>query len=130
MQIAFDTNILVRLFAQDDKKQLRVVQSLLKKYAGSKAVFISIATITELYWVLRTQYNYGKEDLIDVLEDLLNTEEFVIQHDLELRNVLVKMRDGITFFDALIGAFAQHQDVQTITFDKKLAKTTGFMLAE
>ena len=50
--ISIDTNILVRLFTNDDKKQARFAEQLIE----NNAIYIAKSVLLETEWVLRYTY--------------------------------------------------------------------------
>ena len=68
-----DTNVLVRLVAQDDEAQAQAMDRLLAKYArNGDLLFVPITVVLELEWVLRSRLGQSKAQFIEVLSALLS----------------------------------------------------------
>jgi len=77
--IGIDTNILVRFFTKDDAVQSARAKEFLKTLSPASPGFVSLICLIELVWVLRSQYGLGKAQLVDRLEQLLNSPELVLE---------------------------------------------------
>ena len=75
--IGIDTNILVRVFIDDDPAQVRAVRKLVAQ-AETGQLFISIIVIVEFVWTLQAAFKVQKRDLIGALEGVLTRSEFVV----------------------------------------------------
>jgi len=127
MKIAVDTNILVRLVTHDDAELFRKVSKLVTKHS-TKEIFVSYGTILELSYVLFKCYEWSKEDVADAVEQVLNADEFLVEHEMPLRLALAKFRKGFTFFDSAIGEVGAIKNLKTYTLDKKLKKNASFVV--
>ena len=58
--IGIDTNILVRAYLEDDKKQAEEAKNFLLQNTQENLLFISSYAILEFAWVLKTK-NYSSE---------------------------------------------------------------------
>ena len=67
--IGIDTNLLVRLFTNDDVKQARYAEKLIE----NNIVFISKSVLLETEWVLRYTYELGPDIILKAFEGLLVT---------------------------------------------------------
>lgn len=78
--IAIDTNVPVRFLTQDDPDQTRRVQ---RCFAAAKdrdeSLFLNHIVLCECVRVLSYSYGFPKAALVDVLERLLVTKQFVIE---------------------------------------------------
>ena len=67
-----DTNVLVRLVAQDDPLQAQAVDRLFARHAKkSEMLMVPITVVLELEWVLRGYCKSPPEDVLTVLTHLL-----------------------------------------------------------
>ena len=73
-----DTNILVRYFAKDDLEQGSKAALLLRNLTRESPGYVSLVTLIELVWVLRSRYRMSKGELIRHLELLLDSPELVL----------------------------------------------------
>ncbi len=118
-----DTNVLVRYLVGDDAKQARRAAACIRAIVASgKGCFISCIVLCELVWVLEAAYDYEKIEIVNVLEKLLITKQFVIENKDIVRQAIhdYKAGDG-DIADYLIGIFNQDKGCDiTYTFDRAL----------
>ena len=114
--IAFDTNLLVRLAAADDAKQLATVRRLIAK----ESVFISRTVMLETEWVLRSRYKIGRTQLHAFFVALLETDDVVVENATEIARALDWFLQGADFADALHLAICG--DALMHTFDQDFCK--------
>jgi len=128
--IGIDTNILVRFFAQDDLLQAQVAESFLAKLKPESQGFISLVTLAEFTWVLRTKCGLAKTMIISCLEHLLDSPELVVEAQEIVAEALgTYSRSRAQFADCLIersGCFAGC--AETVTFDKDASRFAGMRL--
>lgn len=127
-----DTNILPRFLTADDPVQTQQVDSLFAaaEQAGER-FFISAVALCELSWTLRGRpYHLDRDQIVAVLERILDTGIFEIQHRDLVRRALGDYRDGrADFADYLLGQECRDAGcADTVTFDRKLSGAAGFSL--
>ncbi|MCW5735429.1 MAG: hypothetical protein KIS73_14950 [Enhydrobacter sp.] len=66
---AVDTNLVVRLFAQDDAEQVKAARQAL----ASDTVFIPKSVILEFEWVMRGVYRQSAAAIASAIETILAT---------------------------------------------------------
>ncbi len=121
--LGVDTNILVRFFTRDEKRQFEQASRLVGS-AGDGELFIGPVVLVELTWILRSAYRYERTVILDLLDDLLEFREFTIGDRELVQRALDDVRThGGDFADALI-ALLNGRDgcMHTVTFDKKAAR--------
>ena len=129
--IGFDTKILVRYLAQDDPIQspraTRIVDHL---FTEDHPGFISLVTIAETVWALRSIYRMPDDAVATAIEQLLQADTLFIQNEREVFTAMMALRTGeASFPDALIGALGAWAGcTTTLTFDKKAARLSSFRL--
>lgn len=120
---AVDTNVLVRLLARDDPKQLAAVEGFVQ--AGA---WISHLVLMEAVWVLDSVYNVKPEQIALGVEMLLDHKDLVVQ-DADVVNAAVaqyRKRPKLGFSDCLILEVARKAGhVPLGTFDRELGKLQG-----
>jgi predicted nucleic-acid-binding protein len=130
--IGVDINILVRYFTQDDREQAIVVEKIVDKYAGiANSIFINNIVICELIWVLERGYKYSKDNIGQVIKQILSTEEFAFENQELLWMALNQyIHNILDFSDALIGEINRLAGcAETLTFDNGATKANNFRLA-
>ena len=71
---AVDTNVLVRVLARDDPKQVRVADDFVA--AGA---WVSLLALAEAMWVLTTVYERDAAEIGASVEQLLNHKDLILQ---------------------------------------------------
>ncbi len=128
--IGIDTNILVRFLAQDDTEQSRRADILLQTLSPQEPGFVSLVSLVELIWVMRSRYQVSKSELIQSLQGLLNSPELVIESQPAVAQAIHRFGAAKTdFTDCLIERSGHSAGCrETVTFDVNAAKTAGMKL--
>ena len=114
-----DTNILVRFLTKDDLEQGSRAASFMRTLAPGAPGFVSLVSLIELVWVLRSRYRLSKAELIQRLERMVNSPELMIESHTTVASALLRFTHfKVDFADCLIersGAAAGCGE--TVTFD-------------
>ena len=127
--IAFDTNVLLRVYVNDDELQCAAVKrQLARAEAAGESVFIANPVLCELIWILQTRYAVDRKGCLAVLESLVRHPMFRFESPRVFSKAVDRYREGRgDFADYLIRETAAAQQVETLhTFDKALLKEDGF----
>lgn len=127
MVISLDTNVVVRIFVDDPEcpQQSHQVRQIVGQY---KTVYLTQVVQIETVWVLSRSYDFSRADITRVLENLLNNQAFRLENKHIFAAALqLYQRSNIDFSDALILQNSIQQDLQLLSFDKKLQKQRGVM---
>lgn len=120
---AVDTNVLVRLIARDDRKQVESAEEFV-----SKGAWVSHLVLAETSWVLDSVFELESEQIALAVEMLLNHECLTIQ-DAEVVGIALenfRKRPAVSFSDNLIVEIARKSGHLPLgTFDRDLAKLEG-----
>ncbi len=131
---ALDTNILVRWLVNDDAPQCTRVSGLLAAtVANGERLFVTIAVMLELEWVLRSRYGFNPSVVTTALDALLSTAELEFQDGPALEQALwfFKQAGSPDFADCLhvaLTAKAGHEPF--LTFDRRAANLAGAVLLD
>jgi predicted nucleic-acid-binding protein len=129
--IGIDTNILVRIIANDDPDQSgRAKRLFMDAAAGGSPLFINDAVLCEAFWVLRSAYRIAPMIIADAFQRLADTKGTVFENETRVRAVILtcKEREG-DFADLLIGEINREAGCSaTYTFDRKAARLAHFQL--
>jgi predicted nucleic-acid-binding protein len=128
---ALDTNVLVRYIVQDDLVQLAAAQRLIHRCVSEKlSLFVPVTVTLELEWVLRSGFEFSKEEVIRALSDLFSAAELSFESERALEVALNLYRDRTAdFADCVhIALSAQAGEQPLWTFDKNAAKVLGAQL--
>ena len=127
--IAFDTNVLLRLLLNDDKRQARQAQVLIDRAVeASDRVLIPDIVLCELEWVLDSAYALPRSRIIETFQRLLDAKEFAFMSPRSFSRALDEYKNGkADFSDYLIGHSASWAGATTtFTFDRVLLQSNGF----
>jgi len=123
--IGLDTNVLVRYLADDDPVQSpRAVRFIERSLTRDEPGFVSLATILETVWVLKSLYRRSREEVATDIEMVLAADTLEVQNEQEVYRAVLALRSGAgTFEDALIGSLGTWRGcTATLTFDAKAAR--------
>jgi predicted nucleic-acid-binding protein len=125
--IGLDTNLLVRMFVEDDPGEARRARRLVSNSA-ERGLFISDLVLCELAWVLVFTYGFRKTELVRAMESLLAAERFQFEDASRFARALSACAEGRGgFADYLIREHAQEAGCDTVaTFDKDIQNEPGF----
>ncbi len=122
--IALDTNILLRLVLQDDKKQAEVVARFLHRISEDSPAYISLIVLVELVWVLQKHSRFSRKSISLAVGKILETREFLVEHeDIILDSFNDTDFSKVDIADWLIWISGQKAGcIYTVTFDQVAAK--------
>lgn len=127
--IALDTNVIVRLLVDDDPRQAKEAERLIRD-ARERGIdcFISDPVLCEIEWVLESCYRASRADILAAMRDLLGQEGFLFEDRQVIRRSIEAYQGSkADFSDHLIGAKAQARGATvTYTFDRDLRHAEGF----
>lgn len=109
---AVDTNVLVRLFVQDDPAQNVAAQRII----ASGPIFIPKTVIIEFEWVLRSVYAQSQAAIAVAIDDLVASADVEIEDATAVVRAVAWFKRGMDLADALHLASSGHVD-GFMTFD-------------
>ncbi|MBZ0094832.1 MAG: type II toxin-antitoxin system VapC family toxin [Sulfuricella sp.] len=115
--LAVDTNLVVRLLANDDTVQTRRAAALF----ASEQIFISKTVLLESEWVLRFSYELPPKVILQALRNIIGLPNVMVEQQREIAEALDGFEQGLDFADALHLASSRRAG-RFATFDKKLIK--------
>ena len=95
--IHLDTNVLVRIFTNDDKKQAQKALAILKE----NDVFVAQTVLLEAEWVMRFAYKLKPLNIINSFNKLLSLSNVTVEGYAEVFLALDHHEKGMDFADAL-----------------------------
>lgn len=128
--IGLDTNVVVRLFVDDDMKQAHAARSFVaSRCSHEHPGYVSRVSLCELVWVLESVLGYRRVAIVGVVERLLATSDILVEDDAVARTALTTFKTtNVDFADALVGeSNVAHGCTATATFDRKAARIEGFV---
>src|SRR5580658_6276898 len=114
---AVDTNIVVRIFVNDDEKQAAAARSIFE----SGPVWIAKTVLLETAWVLRRYYKYEQSAIVEALASLPELEHVHIEDEDSVGTALSLMSHGIDIADAMHLA-STPAGSRFATFDRDLVR--------
>ena len=126
-----DTNVLVRYFAQDEPKQAAAARRLIEtRLTRENPGHVNVVTLVETCWVLKRLYAAGREEVAQVVENLLAAPNVVVERRAVVRKALQNHAASASgFSDCLIAQLNLDAGcANTLTFDRAAAKFDGFEL--
>lgn len=127
--IGLDTNVLLRYLTQDDPSQSQDAEQRIDQLdAHENRGYINSVVLCETLWVLTKGYRYSRAEIDKVVDQLLLTQEFEIEHRTLVWAALQDFRDGAAdFADCLIGRInAAAGCGKTLSFDRSTAHLPRF----
>ena len=109
--IALDTNALVRMLIEDDRRQAKMIEETIA-LAEEKSIQILILSevLVETVWVLESVYQCIREEISQFLEALIFTPVFTFVDPQVIRRATHEYKKGGDFADLLIvNQTKQHQ---------------------
>ena len=128
--IALDTNVLVRYLVADDKDQAEAARALLNALTPEQPGFVCREVSVELSWVFRRAYGFSRNQIADVFEELVASEELHVESAEDVvRAAEGYRRGGAGFSDQMIAAAARRSGAEGFhTFDRRAARIEGAVL--
>lgn len=127
--IGLDTNVVLRYLLQDDPKQSAEVNKVFdRQLSEENPGYLSLATILETVWVLRSLLRQSPAQIAAILERLLAADMLVVQNEQQVYEAAFALRSGAgEFEDALIGALDAWAGCScTLTFDRRATRLPHF----
>jgi predicted nucleic-acid-binding protein len=116
MKVTADTNVLLRTIVDDDEAQTTRAVELLET---ADMVAVSLQTLCELAWVLRSRYGADRADISAALRMLLNTSNVVVNRPAAEAG-LALLDAGGDFANGVIAYDGTWLGAETfVSFDKK-----------
>jgi len=115
--VAVDTNVVVRLLANDDPDQAARAVALFRK----SPIFVPKSVLLETEWVLRYGYDIPLASVVRAFLGLMGLANVTIEDAPDVHDAIGMMAKGIDFADALHLSSSTTAE-RFATFDAKLAK--------
>ena len=128
---AIDTNVLIRLFVNDDSVQFQKVRALFDNHAGSKELlWIADIVMLELAWTLDRTYNFARAEICVALKALTGNATVLLESVQQIDEAISLYEQGHAgFADCLLSVKANRAGCNALrTFDKKMRSLPGVKL--
>jgi len=120
---AVDTNVLVRLIARDDARQVAAAEAFV-----SRGAWVPHLVLAEATWVLASVYERNAGDIATAVEMLLNHQHLTLQDSDAVVAAVdrFRKRPALGFSDCLVLEVARKAGHLPLgTFDRVLARLDG-----
>ena len=129
--IGIDTNILLRLWLDDDPAQSRRIDAMLDQHgAVAGGLLVTDVVLAEAVWTLKSAFNHGKPARVAAIRSLLDESAFAFEDRDAVAQAMALFEAGTCgFADCLVVAkHARHGCDFTATFDRGMRKLPGVKL--
>ena len=126
--IAVDTNVLVRLFVNDDAAQAAKAKALFDSHADEDdSLWIADVVLAELVWALDRSYGRPRGDIVSVLRALAGNATVRLESAAAMAQATVLYERGpADFVDCLLATKAQRLGCSALrSFDRKMKGLPG-----
>ncbi len=126
--IGIDTNILLRLWLNDDPAQSKRIDSLLAEHGGTPgSLLVTDVVLAEAVWTLRSAFDQDKAAQLIALRSLLHETAFAFEDRAAVMHAAEMFERGnCGFSDCLVVAKnSRHGCDFTATFDRGMRKLPG-----
>lgn len=120
---AVDTNVLVRLVARDDSRQVAAAEAFV-----ANGAWVPHLALAEATWVLASVYERDAEAIATAVEMLINHQQLTLQDEEAVAAAVehFRRRPAVGFPDCLMVEVARKAGHAPLgTFDRDLAKVHG-----
>lgn len=126
--IGLDTNILLRLWLNDDPAQNRRIDALLAEHGSTpESLLVTDVVLAEAIWTLRSAFDQDKAAQLIAVRSLLDETAFAFEsREVVSKAIALFERSSCGFADCLI--VAKHAYLRcefTATFDRRMSKQAG-----
>jgi predicted nucleic-acid-binding protein len=126
--IGIDTNILLRLWLNDDPAQSKRIDQLLSEHGGSPgSLLVTDVVLVEAVWTLKSAFEQDKHAQLIAVGSLLEETAFAFEDREAVAAALTLFESGSRgFADCLVVAKHARQGCDfTATFDRGMRKLPG-----
>ena len=120
-----DTNVILRILLEDDKKQAEAASEFLERVCkGKEKAFLSNSVLLEIMWVLENK-GVPRERVKEVINKILKCSGLITESP---KDVIIEALDiysqnkKLDWTDSLLLATARINNFKVVTFDKDILK--------
>ncbi len=119
MTITADTNLLIRIFADDDRRQRDLA---LAELENAERIVVTIAVLCEFCWVLTSRYRLAGAEIASAIRAMLDRPKIVAERSAILAG-LAMLDAGGDFADGVIACEGRRLGGETfVSFDKRAVR--------
>jgi predicted nucleic-acid-binding protein len=123
--IGLDTSVLVRYIVEDDPRWTKPVTEFINgRLSEESPGYVNVIVLVELAWTLRTAYDFTRDKIAAVIEELLQSSSFMVAEENCVHRALLKSNGtGAGFADCLIAELNAAAGVPaTYAIDKRAVR--------
>jgi predicted nucleic-acid-binding protein len=126
--IGLDTNVLLRLFIDDDSEQCERARSFVEQAGRGGPCMVNVIVLAEFTWVLAKSLDKPKVEVIKYLDGVLQSDDLEVERRTAVVSALEAYRIGpAEFADYLLAQINTELGcASTATFDVKALKSSQF----
>ena len=126
--IGLDTNVLLRLFVEDEPEQCERARSFVAAATREDVCFVNPVVFAEFVWTLARRMKRSKTEVANLIEQVLSADDLEIVHREAANRALHAYRLGRADFADyfLAGINEDHGCASTATFDKYALEFKSF----
>lgn len=119
-----DTNVVLRLLVDDDPLQRAAALKFGEGLGRGYSAFITLVSLLELDWALRSQYGFNRMHAVLAIQKLLHIRGLVVEnHTLVVKALRFVESNDADFADALIACRSLEEGCESAkTFDQRAAR--------
>lgn len=128
MTLGVDTNVLVRYLLGDDRRQAEAARAaIMDALAAEAPLLVSLITLIETEWVLRSRAALSKGEVLTVFKQLLEARDIAFEDESVVeRAIYMFEKSRADFPECLMAAQYQRLGCEAmLTFDAQAAKLPG-----
>ena len=122
--IGVDTNVLIRLFINDEAEQHAKADAFFAARSPEDAAFISLVTTIEFVWVLTRSYKRPQDEALGLLKIVLSSRDAVVEMAEAVASAVQTALDTKgDYADVIIAQAGQRAGCShSVSFDEPAAK--------
>ena len=124
-----DSSVLLRYILEDDPIWSKAATRFIdEECTASDPAYVNLVVLAEVVWSLRRQKNYGKEVVVTVVRNMLESQSVVLEKADIVADALQIFEEGNAgFADCLISSLNKHVNAEpTFSFDKDAVRAGVF----
>ena len=126
-----DTNVLIRFLLRDDRRQAAAARAAIEQaLATGEPAVISLVTLAETEWVLRSRAKLGKHALLAVFKQLLEARDRLFESEEAVEEAVFSYEHSKADFAEclMLAQYRRMGCAAMLTFDARAAKLPGVEL--
>lgn len=123
MKLFLDTNVLLRFYLRDVKKQYRETVEIINQIeSGEHRAYTSAIVLLEMVYALQKLYDVPRRDVVKILESVCRLRGLTIIEETDSKAALgLYQKHNVKYADCLI-ASQVNSDTTIVTFDQEFTR--------